>query len=281
MKHNFVAFILTHKRPDKIYTDKTIRKCGYTGPIVYVVDSLDPTIDQYEAKYPGQVQVFNKADYVGKFDQGDNLQSMKGIVYARNACFDIAEKLGYDYFIELDDDYTQFRHAYDNKEPREFNSSKSAVKNMDEVFDAMVDLLISGPLHTVAFLQGGDLFGGVYKLFIKRKAMNSFVCATNRRFTFNGSLNEDVNVYTVDGSRGILMYSVPEIALNQVQTQKSKGGMTEQYLENGTFVKSFYTIMFNPSSVKISLMGANAFRFHHKIDWKCTVPKILSQEHKK
>ena len=152
---------------------------------------------------------------------------------------------------------------------------------MDEVFDALVDYYKSINCKTLAFLQGGDLFGAVEGLFIKRKAMNSFICSTTRRFNFAGTLNEDVNVYTSLGSRGDIMFSVPELTLLQVQTQKNKGGMTEQYAEAGTYIKSFYTILFNPSSVKISLMGSKFPRFHHKINWNNTVPKIISQTHKK
>lgn len=281
MRNKLCAFILTHQRPDKQYTEPLLRKSGYTGPIVYVLDSGDPTISQYQEKYPGRVEIFNKQDYAGTFDKGDNLGNMKGVVYARNACFDIAERLGYEIFFQLDDDYTGFRHTYDNKEPREFNSAKSAILKMDEVLDALVDYYLKTDVLALAFLQGGDLFNGVYKLDIKRKVMNSFILSTKRRFNFVGGINEDVNAYTSLGATGSIMFSVPEIALNQVQTQKSKGGLTEIYLEAGTYVKSFYTILYNPSSVKISMMGSSNPRFHHKINWKATVPKIINQKHKK
>lgn len=41
MRSDFVVFILTHGRADSVITDKTLRKCGYTGPIVYVIDNED------------------------------------------------------------------------------------------------------------------------------------------------------------------------------------------------------------------------------------------------
>ena len=45
------------------------------------------------------------------------------------------------------------------------------------------------------------------------------------------------------------------MALNQKQTQKNKGGMTDIYMSQGTYVKSFYTVMMMPSSVKVGVMG--------------------------
>ena len=41
MRSDFAAFILTHGRAGSVITDKTLRKCGYTGPIVYVIDNED------------------------------------------------------------------------------------------------------------------------------------------------------------------------------------------------------------------------------------------------
>jgi hypothetical protein len=56
------------------------------------------------------------------------------------------------------------------------------------------------------------------------------------------------------------------------------------YLSFGTYVKSFYTVMIQPSSVEIGVMGdprSGAYRIHHKINWPNTVPCILSPEHRK
>lgn len=44
MRSDFVAFILTHGSADSVITDKTLRKCGYTGPIVYVIDNEDKAL---------------------------------------------------------------------------------------------------------------------------------------------------------------------------------------------------------------------------------------------
>ena len=41
MMDNFVALILSHGRPDRVYTYKSLQKAGYTGPVYIVIDNED------------------------------------------------------------------------------------------------------------------------------------------------------------------------------------------------------------------------------------------------
>ena len=45
---DFCAFILTHGRPDKVYTIKSLRDSGYTGKVFLVVDDKDKTLPEYK-----------------------------------------------------------------------------------------------------------------------------------------------------------------------------------------------------------------------------------------
>ena len=56
---DFVAMILSHGRPNNVYTYKTLRNYGYTGDIIIVVDNEDKTIDEYKKNFDNVV-VFNK-----------------------------------------------------------------------------------------------------------------------------------------------------------------------------------------------------------------------------
>lgn len=60
MRDDFCAFILTHGRPDKVLTYRTLRRAGYTGKIFIVVDDEDKTRHQYMAEFGEQVLVFSK-----------------------------------------------------------------------------------------------------------------------------------------------------------------------------------------------------------------------------
>lgn len=283
MRSDFVAFILTHGRADSVITDKTLRKCGYTGPIVYVIDNEDKAAADYYAKYKNVV-MFDKPKIAKTFDEADNFDDRRAIVYARNACFQIARKLGYKYFIELDDDYDVFSFTYG----RDGTVKQRAIKQLDVVFEAMLRFYESIPALTLAMAQRGDFVGGKENDILKgekmkRKAMNSFICSVDRPFKFVGRINEDVNTYTTLGSRGCLLLQVPQVALNQKQTQKNKGGMTDIYMSQGTYVKSFYMVMMMPTSVKVGVMGHSeeTKRLHHVINWNNTVPKILDERFKK
>lgn len=93
--------------------------------------------------------------------------------------------------------------------------------------------------------------------------------------------NEDVNMYVEWGRRGILFMTSPQLRLQQVVTQQNSGGLTDIYLELGTYTKSFYTVMYAPSCVKISEVGTTDRRIHHQVMWKYAVPKILDESHRK
>ena len=274
--------ILTHGRPDRVDTFKTLRRCGYTGRIVIVVDNEDKKLEEYKALFGDQVYVFDKKAVAGTIDEGDNFNDRRAIIYARNASFKIAEELGIKYFIQLDDDYNDFRHKMDAN--NRF-IDRSWMRNMDAVLDVLLDYYISIPALSIAMAQGGDFVGGMEGTSWRkprRKCMNSFICSTDRPFKFFGRINEDVNTYTNLGSRGGLFMTIVKVALQQKQTQTNAGGMTELYRDSGTYVKTFYSVMYQPSSVKVYFLpGSVVDRIHHKVTWKNTVPVILPEEHKK
>lgn len=283
MRNDFVAFILTHGRPDKIHTIDALRKAGYTGKIILVIDNEDKTADRYYELYGrDSVVMFDKLKKSTEFDTIDRGTDRRTIVYARNACFDIAEDLGYKYFLELDDDYTNFRQRF-IKDNGEFGSWY--LRNFDAVVDVMINFLETSGALTVAFAQTGDFIGGpsskVFRDRLARKAMNSFFCKTENRFDFIGRINEDVNTYVNLGSKGNLFFTVADMSLDQTQTQANSGGMTELYSSTGTYTKTFFTVISNPSCVRVCTVGVQHPRIHHRIDWETAVPKIISGKYKK
>lgn len=281
---NFVVFILTHGRADNVVTYKTLRDQGYTGRIVLVVDDEDGQLDKYIDRYgKDDVAVFSKAEQAQTFDEvlkGDR----RTIVYARNACFDIAKRMGVDYFLELDDDYMFFSYVFLRADGTPIVREKNTLM-LDEIFsDTVAYLAEAEQVATIAYSQGGDYIGGVTELNAqrpKRKAMNSFFCATARPFKFIGRINEDVNTYTSEASKGLVMFQLPFFSINQKMTQTNKGGMTDVYLDSGTYIKSFFSIIVHPSAVKIGLMGGHEKRLHHSITWKYCVPKIIDEKYRK
>ena len=281
---NYAVFILTHGRPDNVITYHTLRKSGYTGKIYLICDDEDKTLTDYQSKFKDQVIVFSKQAYQGKFDIMDNFEGNKVIVYARNACYDIARELGLDYFFEYEDDYTGFFHRYiDGPTLR-----AEQVDRMDYLCNAFIDCLEKTNVATIAMAQGGDFIGGAGSfnhLQYKRKAMNSFVFKVNQDpaddCIFIGRMNDDVNTYLTQGRIGKIFCQIANVMLVQLQTQSNSGGNTEAYKAMGTYVKSFYSVMAAPSCCKVSMLVTTHPRIHHKIDWNRAVPKILHERYKK
>lgn len=238
---DFAVFILTHGRPDNVKTLGTLKKCGYTGKIYFIVDNEDKTIDKYIKNFGvDNVKVFDKKAMADKVDEGNNFDERRTITHARNACFEIAREIGITYFMQLDDDYAGFRYRLMINDLQVLSS----IKNIDKIFDMMLNYYISIPAKSIAFSQGGDFLGGldngkkIYR-FSKRKCMNSFICSTNREFQFIGAMNEDVNTYTTLGSRGILFLTIPFASLDQAATQSQNNGITDMYKRYGTYYAVF------------------------------------------
>jgi len=287
-EQNFAVFILTHGRADSVYTFKTLRQQGYTGKIYLLCDDEDKQIAKYKNLYGSDtVIVFNKQEAIDFTDSGDNFKKRNSVVYARNINFKIAADLGLTHFWQLDDDYTRF--DYSLNEEMQYTTSNNKIGKLDDLLAVMVNFMETTPFHSIAFAQGGDFIGGegctllsrMRKDEIYRKVMNSFLFKVDRPVQFMGRINEDVNMYVEWGRRGVLFMTTPQLRLQQVVTQQNSGGLTEIYLELGTYTKSFYTVMYAPSCVKISEVGTTDRRIHHQVMWKYAVPKILDESHRK
>ena len=274
MENKFCIIIISHGRPNNIFTLKTLKDAGCTIPTYILIDNEDKAADEYLKKYPTMVYIFDKLKYAKMVDNYDNSENYRTTTHARNACFDLAK--------ELDDDYTKFRFRINSKIEHS-KKGPSVLKNIDAIFESTLNYYKKSNFTSICFAQGGDFLGIEGNFYRKdgpkRKAMNSFFCSINRRFWFISRLNEDVNTYMSLGHTGLVFLTIPFVQLEQKTTQKTKGGMTEAYIDSGTYVKSFYTVMCRPDCTKISLIVGG--RIHHSIDWQIAVPMIINERFKK
>ena len=282
MNNNFAVFIITHGRPNDVITFDTLKKQGYTGPTYLIIDNTDKKANEYY-KIFGQesVKMFDKNEIAKTTDHGDNFWNLRTTTHARNACFEIAKELNITYFLVLDDDYTAFDYRlFIDK------AIVKPVKNLNDLFETVLEYYKTINAASICMAQGGDFIGGLdngkelYR-FSKRKAMNTWFCSTERPFKFISRLNEDVNTYLTLGNTGSLFLTIPFCSITQNQTQGTKGGMTEAYLAGGTYVKTFYTVMYCPSFVKAKIMNATNKRIHHSLVWNNAVPCIIDEKYKK
>jgi hypothetical protein len=281
MSRKAAIFILTHGRPDNIKTLHMLERCGWTGKTYIVIDDEDTRADEYFERYGDMVLQFNKKEVADRIDDADTSGDRRAIIYARHASQTMAKDLGYDYMLQLDDDYADLRYRF----VKNGSLTSFRVKDFDSLAEATFKFLDDTNALTVAFGQGGDMIGGInspnYKSGLQRKVMNSFFLRTDRYVDFKGKINDDVNLYVVYGAQGELMFTSFHVNVLQMATQTNQGGMTELYLEEGTYAKSFYSVMMAPSCVKIYPMGTANRRLHHKVDWRYAVPKIINQKYRK
>lgn len=290
MRNDFCVFILSHGRPDRVHTYDTLMKAGYTGKYYIVIDDEDKTAEEYRKRFGDKVLQFCKAKVAAQADECDNFNNRKVILDARYVCWELAKQVGCRYFCQLDDDYTSFFIRHDSK----YNYVSARLHSrIDSVFDALIEFLVSTNATAIAMSQGGDHIGGggseehgggQARPCLRRKCMNSWLCDVEKPIKFFGRINEDVSAYVTFGHRGQLFLTVIQAMLVQMPTQTNPGGMTDIYLHGGTYIKSFYTVMANPSCVQIGAMGdprGSGYRIHHKINWHAAVPKIIAEKHRK
>lgn len=285
MLDNFCVFILSYNRPQNVPTVEVLEEHGYTGDWYIVIDH-DGDVEPYTNEWGEEnIVVLDKDDALPDLDRGDNTNRRDCNVYARHQSFDVAKDLGYEYFAMFDDDYDRFRYRWD--ENGEYDGTLT-VNDIDTMFEHMIEYLESANLHSIATSQGGDWIGGEKahiannngEITAKRKVMNTFVCKADRPFDFRGTINEDVNTYVRAAQVGKLFLTPNLISVNQEETQQEDGGLTDIYLDQGTYMKSFYTILYSPSSVELNKMGDTNHRIHHHIDWNASVPKIVPESTK-
>lgn len=286
MRDDLCVLILTHGRPDRVVTLTALESHGYTGPTFLVVDDEDATADEYRRLHGERIVMFSKAEAEKITDACDNFEGRRGVVYARNAAFEIARRLGFRFFVVLDDDYNGFYYRFDQQ--GRYGAFK--LDPLDWLFSALTDYLAATPFVTLAISQGGDHIGGGAakdEIGSKRKAMNLFVCDAERPFRFSGRINEDVNAYVGEQRRGLPFLTIMGAQVNQRETQSNPGGLTEIYLDVGTYVKSFYSVIVAPSCVKVASLGdprvegTGHRRLHHLIDWNATAPCIIEERYRK
>jgi len=283
--NNFCIFIISHGRANSVITWKLLDNKKSIYPRYIIIDNTDTESNEYIKNFgKDKVIIFDKEKIAKITDHGDNFNNLQTTTHARNACYNIAKDLGYTYFLVLDDDYTAFQYRIDNN--FKYPNPVKSVSNIDKIIALFLEYYKSIPAKSICMSQGGDYIGGdngfgTERTNYSRKAMNSWFCSVDRPIKFLSRLNEDVNTYLIYGQKGDIYLTIPFVSLTQKATQKNVGGMSDAYIESGTYVKTFYTVMYCPSFCKVTLMGTTNRRIHHKINWNHAVPKIISPEHKK
>ena len=284
-------FILTHERAEEITTYRLLQQYPVEYPVYIVVDDQDKQLDLYKELFGERLLIFNKEQIIQEYniDLAENFKNYLNITVPRTACFKLAKELGYDCFLELDDDYT--RISYKVPLGTVLKDIKVPSADLNKILKYHFEFLMSTPVDSVALGQAGDYIGGVNASVVKhgskRKAMNFLFMRTENVVKFSGTLNEDVTCYTNEAMKGKIFLTFPFVSVAQIESQQLEGGLEHIYKDYGTYVKSFYSILYTPSAIKIATMAGNNkdarghTRIHHNVLYNNCTPKILSESYKK
>ena len=154
--------------------------------------------------------------------------------------------MGYKFHLQLDDDIHGFQIRYVDGDALKCKN----IRNMDVIFDAMCDYMESTPITSLSFSIPAYHVGGqnnrAWKQQMIPRTMTTFLMREDDIQYFHMRMNDDITTSALNGMRGKLYYTYMPLMLSVDGTQKQAGGMTEIYVDNGTYRKSFYTVMCLP-----------------------------------
>lgn len=272
--------ICTHGRPDKQYTLETLRKSGYTGKVLLIVDDEDDTVDSLMKRYEDDntsVCVFCKQAYIENVDYGPKL-FRKVILYGKCASERLASALKLDTFVISDDDTKQFRYRFieDGK-----LRALPITKNFDEVADTFIDYLVNADLTALSFgftssyLKGTSVFDPVTTCN-NRVAYNFVFRNSKHKVDWRGSYGEDLITACTSSIVGNVWMNMPVIHNDMVVQGKSDGGMTELYKSQDSLELVQCETMYCPTSMKAQYYKT---RWYGAVQRENTFPKIISSRY--
>lgn len=280
-RKNFAVFILSHGRALDVSTVKMLEEQHYLGDWYIVIDDEDDQANIYYEKYGDKVIMFDKRAAAAETDTGDLDDDRRVGVFARNKIQDLAIERGYKYHLQLDDDFRglQYRFVANGN----IRSRKS--KNIDNIFFSLVNYMDDCPQITwLSFSLSNYFLGGIdnknWHLQMIPKTMGSFLMRAEHPIKFSMRMNDDITTCAIEHHRGNLAYTIMCLQIDTPETQSQEGGMTDIYKDNGTYRKSFYSVMVGPSFAKIARESLS-HRIHHEIKFINCTPLLISDKWKK
>lgn len=251
MRNDFGMFILSHGRAGNVLTFDTLRRCGYTGKIFIVIDDQDEQQEDYKKEYGDCVIVFDKREWAEKTDTIKATCDLRSVVFARNACYEIAKQLNMRYFCEFDDDLEEIRIRYlsDNK------LRGKRVEDFDSIVDCMISFMESdNRICSLSFGLDFDYIGGKngqYQKKLERMCFGFYFLRVDNPVPFIGITCEDMNAALKVCDSGNIMFRVFDIMAYSPERTTNEGGNFSLYNSMTKYVRNFYPVIVCPSGIKI------------------------------
>lgn len=275
----FAVFIITHGRPNNQYTYQTLRNCGYTGDIYFVVDSMDRTVIELEYKHPGvPTYTFLKSRYME-----DSEKILDGVsssaLFARNACEDFAQSLGIDVFAVFDDDITGLRYRWleDGK-----IRSLCVQSGLDEVFKLYASFILEHDIMTTSFAHVMFYVGGANNLAERisnlRDTYQIHIRNAKHPVDWLSVINEDIITEIDSSKKGNIWWSLPFVVYDAQAMNDNGGGNKEYYETISATTRALLATVVCPNCCSVGYSHGKIRILQNR---KASYPMIISGRYKK
>lgn len=278
--NDFVIFICTHGRPDRQHTYDTLKRAGYTGKIVFVVDDEDDSVSELRKNFPDDIIMrFCKQYILEKSPTVSQIPNRKTILYAKNACEEFAQAMKLDSFVIADDDITNFRYRYIENESVK---SSDCISQFDKIIDIYNEFMLSNNLIAVGFGIAQYYFSGVdcmtENLWKWRVPYNFVFRNASKEILWQSDYGEDIVTAITYADKGEYMMCCPNVQQTIKPLGKMDDGMAEVYRSISSFKLAEYGFVYHPSA------EPPKYYKDHWMSWikrDNAFPKLISSNYKK
>tara|TARA_R100001460_G_scaffold40487_1_gene75692 strand:- start:3416 stop:4318 length:903 start_codon:yes stop_codon:yes gene_type:complete len=270
-------FIPSYKRPDNLKTVNYFLRIGWDAKKIHVfIDSAADDIAEY--KEQSNIDLFNL--HIFNMDEARNRYdyvhrpstSRRSAGQARNMFYDKAKELNINFYMVQDDDTQNYQIKYHGK-----YKGMAVYKDLLNTFEGIKEFMIKRKIGLFGVSQTGDFFGGENKKLLRNKVMNTTFVLTDYIYRGErGVQDNDTSQFVGIMNQGLFTGSLGDgLILQQIQSAKQIGGLTDLYNECKLLNKSLVCPIQYPSAIHAEKQQKNGARLHHHIKSKYLYPRLI------
>jgi len=270
-------FIPSYKRADNCKTLKYFVKIGWMVQNLHVViDDQAEDYDEYKKltdKVGANLHVLSLEESRRRFDYVHRpSESRRSAGQMRNLFYDVAERLGIEFFVMQDDDTNGYEIKRRGKYHRVAN-----YYDIESTFNGVKEFMNRQRIGLFGISQTGDFIGGNNDKLLRHKVMNTTFI--DRRFLYmgeRGAPDDDTSQFVNVMNEGLFTGSLGDgLVLKQTTSATAKGGLTDLYNEVKLLNKALVCPIQFPSAIRATRQVKNGGRLHHEITRKYLSPMLI------
>ena len=271
-------FVPSYHRPNSCKTIQYFGRLGWPTNKLYVfIDSEADDTEAYQEmcdKVGCNLIVFDMEEARARYDYVHRpTPARRSAGQARNMFQDYAKSVGIEFYCVIDDDTVNYEIRHCGEKYRKAN-----LQDISSVYNAIHEFMKRQRIGIFGVAQTGDLIGGMREnRYLIYKVMNTTFY--NVPYIYRGERgvqDDDTSMFVGVYNAGLFTGSTYQgIVLQQTQSAKQSGGLTDLYKEAKLLNKSLVVPIQFPSAVYAERQIKNGGRLHHHIVNNNLIPKII------